>query len=191
MANSRRSKKGLRQEPFGDLTHNAFFDFKLEAGQTIDLVFNCRAIMANEEFWDRVQNGLFSMLGGNAAVILYQIGLEYGLSVGSKAKERNHDIHEAIKFLKVYGFLAGWGRFSTSPVVLSGGELMKPVTVTVENNFFALSKHRRPGGPRCFIIAGVLAGITEGLLSEGHNCIETMCIADGAKHCEFLITRRR
>lgn len=88
----------------------------------------------------------------------------------------------------MYGYLADW-QFFNLPVVLSSGTLLKPVTVKVENNFFAL-KDKKTEGPRCFIIAGLLAGIAEGLLGEGHNCLETMCIADGAKHREFLITRR-
>jgi predicted hydrocarbon binding protein len=197
MANSHERKKSVEERnsmiDTSDTSEdvNSFFHFDIKAGRMSDLVFNNRAILTNEELWGTIQESLFSILKSNAAVILYQMGLEYGIAVGSRARESRQDIHAAVKFLEIYGFLAGWGKFSTSPISLSMGQLSQDVTVTVDNNFFAMSKHRKTEGPRCFMIAGLLAGITEGLLGEGYNCVETMCMAAGAKQCEFLITRRK
>ena len=197
MANSHERRKSIEERnsmiDASDTSEdvNSFFHFDIKAGIMNDLVFNNRAILTNEELWGTIQESLFSILKSNAAVILYQMGLEYGIAVGSRARESRQDIHAAVKFLEIYGFLAGWGKFSTSPISLSMGQLSQDVTVTVENNFFAVSKHRKNEGPRCFMIAGLLAGITEGLLGEGYNCVETMCMAAGAKQCEFLITRRK
>lgn len=170
---------------------NAFFHFDPQINRTQDLIFNSKAILTNEQFWESVQEGLFSVFKSGAAVILYQMGLRYGFDVGSKGREAKQTVHEAVEFLKTYGMLAGWGKFTTSPIILSDGQLARYVKVTVEDNFFAISQHKKSEEPRCFLISGLLAGITEGLLGEGYNCMETMCMATGAKHCEFLITRRR
>lgn len=188
MTNAERIDEGQAKDEVNDVD-TLFFEFDSKTGARKDNVFNCRAILANQELWIRMQDGLFSILKSNAAVILYQIGLEYGIAVGEKGHNHSKDIEGAIKFLEIYGYLAGWGKFSTSPVVLSSGQLAKPVIVTVKNNFFALSVQKR-SGPQCFIVAGMLAGIAEGLLGEGYNCVETMCAADGGKHCEFMISRR-
>lgn len=168
---------------------NSFFHFDPKLNETKDLVFNCSAILTNEEFWYTVQEGLFSVFESGAAMILYQMGLKYGFAVGSRARETKQDVQEAVKFLETYGLLAGWGRFKTSPVVLSMGRLSEEVTVQVEGNFFArrLPKHEKRKEPRCFIIAGLLAGIAEGLLGESHICVETICMTTGAAHCEFRI----
>jgi predicted hydrocarbon binding protein len=70
------------------------------------------------------------------------------------------------------------------------GRLEESVTVIVEDNFFAAAGKKKWERPRCFLISGLLAGIAEGLLGEGHSCMETKCMAAGSPHCEFLITRR-
>jgi predicted hydrocarbon binding protein len=174
---------------------NSFFQFNILEGKLMDQVFHSRAMLVNEELWHSVQETVFSLHKSNAAVLLYQMGLRYGISVGSKAREAKRTIHDAIKYLETYGLLAGWGKFSTSPVYVIDGKLAEDVMVTVKDNFFANARNGnarngKSDGPRCFIIAGLLAGITEGLLGEGYSCIETICAASGATHCEFLITRR-
>ncbi len=170
---------------------NPYFHFDPKANITEDLVFKCKAILTNEQFWNAIQDGLDVLLKEAGAVILFQMGLRYGVEVGSKAKEAIPDVHQAVKFLETYGLFSGWGKFTTSPFSLSMGHLTDSVTVKVENSFFATMGKKKWETPRCFLISGLLAGITEGLLGEGHNCIETKCMATGSKYCEFLITRRK
>lgn len=111
--------------------------------------------------------------------------------MGEKARESVPDVQQAVKFLESYGLMAGWGRFKTAPFTLSEGKLASDIRVAVEDNFFAMTgKKKKWETPRCFFVSGLLAGIAEGLLGEGHNCIETRCMANGAHACEFLITRR-
>ncbi|MFY3740550.1 MAG: putative hydrocarbon binding protein [Candidatus Nitrosomirales archaeon] len=168
---------------------NSFFHFDPKTNQTQDLVFNCAAMLTNEEFWRTVQEGLFSAFKSGGPMILYHMGLKYGFAVGSRAREAKQDVYEAVKFLETYGLFAGWGRFKTFPFRLSMGRLAEEVTVKVEGSFFArsLPKTEQTHEPKCFIIAGLLAGIAEGLLGESHICIETTCMATGAQYCEFRI----
>lgn len=170
---------------------NPYFYFNPKANITTDLVFKCKAILTNEEFWNAVQDGLDDLLKESGAVILFQMGLQYGTQVGAKARESIADPQQAVKFLETYGLLSGWGKFRTSPLKLFMGRLEEDMTVIVEDNFFATAGRKKKWErPRCFLISGLLAGIAEGLLGEGHSCIETKCMATGSPHCEFLITRR-
>lgn len=170
---------------------NEYFNFNPKLNKTEDKVFGCKAILTNEEFWDAMQDGLYDTLNEGWSVILFQMGLKYGTSVGERARESVPDVPQAVKFLESYGLMAGWGRFKTAPFSLSEGKLADDLRVTVEDNFFARTgKKKKWETPRCFFVSGLLAGIAEGLLGEGHNCIETKCMASGAHACEFLITRR-
>ena len=169
---------------------NSFFQFDSTTNKANDLVFNCRAILTNEELWRTMQKVLFSVFKSGAAIILYQMGTEFGFTIGSRARESRQNINQAVKFLEMYGLLAGWGKLKTSAIKLSMGQLAEDLKITIEDNFFATPNGKKAEEPRCFLIAGILAGIIEGLLGEGYNCVETMCIAAGGKHCEFLITRR-
>jgi len=170
---------------------NQYFDFDPKSNKTEDKVFGCKAILTNEEFWDAMQDGLYDTLNEGWSVILFQMGLRYGTSVGEKAQQTIPDAEQAVRFLESYGLMAGWGKFKTAPFTLAGGKLAGDLKVIVEDNFFAKTgKKKQWETPRCFFIAGLLAGIAEGLLGEGHACIETKCMASGAKACEFLITRR-
>jgi predicted hydrocarbon binding protein len=71
------------------------------------------------------------------------------------------------------------------------GKLVQDVQVTAEDNFFARSgKKKKADSPRCFFVAGMLAGIARGLLGDRYTCFERACIASGADRCEFLINPR-
>lgn len=168
---------------------NEFFNFDPVANKTEDKVFGCTAILTNEEFWDAIQEGLYPLLENSWSVILFEMGSRYGKKVEENAKKKGLDTEQAIKFLESYGLLAGWGRFHTSPIALSTRKLAKDINVTVEDNFFAKSARKKKADSlRCFFVAGLLAGIAEGLFGERHECLERKCIACGAEKCEFLIS---
>lgn len=184
-------RKNVARDETSGVYLNDYFHFDPKANITEDRVFKCKAILTNEEFWDAIQDGLYDTLQDSWSVILFQMGLRYGVQVGSKAKDGIPDVQQAVRFLETYGLMSGWGKFKTSPFTVSMGRLTDDITVAVEDNFFATTgKKKKWERPRCFFLAGLLAGITEGLLGEGHNCIETKCMATGSKHCEFLVTRR-
>jgi hypothetical protein len=84
---SKKAAQDGRAVEFSDDTVflNLFFSYEPGKGRFNDLVSASRTIFANQELWQTIQEGLFSVLKSNAAVILYQLGMHYGLGVGSKA----------------------------------------------------------------------------------------------------------
>ena len=171
---------------------NEYFNFDPVANKTEDKVFNCSAILTNEEFWDSIQEGLYPLLGSNWPIILFEMGSRYGSKVGAQAAKKALSTEQAIKFLEMYGLMAGWGKFHTLPIQISAEKTIDEITVQVEDNFFAKAGNRsKADSPRCFFVSGLLAGIAEGLFKDHYTCLERKCIALGADSCEFLVTKRR
>jgi predicted hydrocarbon binding protein len=168
---------------------NPYFHFDPQSKQIKDSVFNCRGIIINERFWNRIRDELMELTKEAGPVILYQLGLSYGLEVGIQGKEAVKDSVAAIDFLEYYGLLAGWGRFETSKLQLSQGQLNGSAVVKIFDNFFAHAPQNNSGNPSCFFVAGLLAGITDGLFGGHHNCLEEQCISAGSKCCQFVVAR--
>lgn len=168
---------------------NPYFHFDPQSKQIKDSVFNCRGIIINEKFWNRIRDELMDLTKEAGPVILYQLGLSYGVDVGIKGKEAVKDSAAAISFLEYYGLLAGWGRFETSKMRLAQGQLGEPAVVRIFDNFFAHTSHNNSGNPSCFFVSGLLAGITDGLFGGHHNCLEEECISAGAQCCKFIVAR--
>ncbi len=168
---------------------NPYFHFDPQSKQIKDSVFNCRGIIINERFWNRIRDELMDLTKEAGPVIMYQLGLSFGLEVGTQGKEAVTDSAAAVNFLEYYGMLAGWGRFETSKLRLIGGRLSEPINVKVFDNFFAHTFQSTSGNPTCFFVSGLLAGIADGLFGGHHNCLEAQCISAGAKCCQFVIAR--
>ncbi|HVX02725.1 MAG TPA: hypothetical protein VHA09_06190 [Nitrososphaera sp.] len=62
---------------------------------------------SHEEFWDAIQDGLYDMLQDSWSVILFQMGLKYDVKVGQNAGAKVPDVQQAVKFLELYGLMAG------------------------------------------------------------------------------------
>jgi uncharacterized protein len=123
-------------------------------------------------------------------LILYQLGLSYGLEVGTQGKDIvKGPTTMTIRFLENYGLLAGWGRFESPELENDEKPLTtKPVTVRLYNNFFAHASESTTGNPSCFFVSGVIAGVLNGILGGHYNCLESQCVAAGSKYCEFVVT---
>ena len=120
-------------------------------------------------------------------LMLYQLGLSYGFRVGAQGRAKTKNVKDAIAFLEYYGLAAGWGQFKTIKLEMTSGRIDE-AQVQIHDNFFAQGRNKT-GNPQCFFLSGMLGGIAEGLIGEGHNCVETSCISCGAACCEFNITR--
>lgn len=167
---------------------NEYFDFNPSENRTRDKVFGNNAIFTNELLWHTLQEGVYDSLGGVSFMIMFQLGQKYGIKLADRARERFADVQQAVKFLEKYGLLAGWGKFHATSFTLSGGKLQNKVKVAVEDNFFArATKKIEVETPQCFLVAGILAGIAQGLLGEPHTCFETKCMVIGDPYCEFTI----
>lgn len=172
---------------FSDL--NPYFRFDATTKRIEDRVFNCRGIIINERFWNRISRELMDLMKESGPVMLYQLGLSYGFEVGAQGKQIVKDAKATVKFLEYYGLLAGWGRFETSEFQLFEGKIQGGVTVRIYDNFFPQAVKNNTNNPGCFFVSGLLAGIADGLFGEGHNCLESRCISIGSEHCEFTVTK--
>ena len=143
-------------------------------------VFNRRGIIINERFWNKLRNELIDIFKDQGPLILYQLGLSYGIEVGSQSREVAEDIVSATKFFEYYGLLAGWGRFEISELESLEGK----IRVRIHDNFFAQAAKVDTGNPSCYFVSGLPAG-----MEEGHHCIEMQCISSGSKFCEFMVKR--
>ena len=171
------------------LDMNPYFRFNANSKQIEDLVFNCRGIIINERFWNRIRDELTELLKDQGPLVLYQLGLSYGVDVGSQGRSLTNDFTNAIKFLEYYGLLAGWGRFETSVFQLNDDRIGESVIVKIRDSFFAQTTKNHTGNPSCYFVSGLLAGIAEGLFEEGHHCLEKRCLSAGSEFCEFIIRR--
>jgi predicted hydrocarbon binding protein len=116
---------------------------------------------------------------------LYQLGINYGIEVGSQVREVSKDVPSAIKFFEYYGLLAGWGRLEMSEFEPIEGKLR----VKIHENFFARSLKSDNGQPSCYFLSGMLAGLLEGLTEGSYHCLEIKCLYSGSKFCEFVLKR--
>lgn len=164
---------------------NSYFSYRTDTKQIQDLAFNYRGIIINERFWNRLRNELIELLQDQGPLVLYQLGVGYGVEVGSQAREVSEDVVSAIKFFEYYGLLAGWGRLETSEFEPIEGRLR----VKIHDSFFARSAKSDNGQPSCYFVSGMLAGLLEGLTEEGYQCLEIKCLCSGSKFCEFVLKR--
>ena len=167
---------------------NPYFHFDPQSKRIEDMVFGCRGIIINERFWGRIRGELLDLMKEFGPILLYQLGLIYGYEVGAKGKGIVSDPQAAIKFLEYYGLMAGWGRFETSELQVSKGDIDGGMTVRVRDSFFAGAAKSATGNPSCFFVSGLLAGIADGLFGQSHNCMEKYCTSAGSECCEFVVT---
>ena len=154
---------------------------------TSKTIFECRGIIINERFWNRIRDELLDLMKESGPLILYQLGLSYGLDVGARGKDIVDDPQIAVKFLEFYGLMAGLGRFETSGFEFQSDKV-EGMTVKVYDSFFANSAKSMTGNPSCFFVSGLLAGIADGLFGPCHNCIEKNCTSAGSECCVFFVT---
>jgi hypothetical protein len=91
---------------------NDYFDFNPLENRTNDKVFGNKAIFTNELLWRTFQEGVYDSLGGASSVIMFQLGQEYGINLGDRARDKFSDVRQAAGFLEKYRLLAGGEGFT-------------------------------------------------------------------------------
>ncbi|MDD5416847.1 MAG: hypothetical protein PHU12_02615 [Candidatus Aenigmarchaeota archaeon] len=106
------------------------------------------------------------LLSPGSHTLLYWIGRETGLKIGNKCE---HNLNE-IKSLS--------NKFNIGDVEISGSKII------LRNSSFA--KDVQPSGR---MVCSYYAGLISGFMTSDKRCnvIETKCIANGDKHCEFVL----
>jgi uncharacterized protein len=170
------------------LTSNQYFQLGRANVFPHDNAFHNRAVLINEEFWNIVRSEVLFLNGESGALLLYQLGQSIGFRLGAQQKDiKDVDTVDALGAAFDYSLAAGWGRIEIEEIEFSNGRL-DWAEVKVYDNFFVRGR-ANTHKPSCFFVSGMLAGIVEGLLDEGHNCIETSCSACGSPFCLFRISR--
>jgi predicted hydrocarbon binding protein len=169
---------------------NPFYHFSQKTKILEDSAFNCRAILVNERFWNKIRSSILDLLKDAGPLVMYELGLEYGFDMGYQGKSRARPKGNVLDLFTYYVMVSGWGRFEVSELKLKDGAPARKATVRVYNSFFANAAKSETGNPSCFFLSGLLAGLAEGAFSTGYNCLETKCVTAGDDYCEFVLTRR-
>ncbi len=171
-------------------TPQEFVYFDAEAGLAVSHN-GLRMIMVGEEMILALQQALEEFSGDTSALILYQIGLEWGKRHYTNTERfilENYQLHKSIQAMPLsgYAFLcdrgmmaSGWGRFF---LVEEYGQ----VFVNLYYSCYAMTVGQI-GRPACHIYAGIFAGIFSGASAMDLACIEILCYSMGADYCRFLL----
>lgn len=152
-----------------------------------DVLFDTRALIINKEFWNSIRSDILDLME-SGPVVLYQLGFNIGSGLGKKGCELADDWEVAFENLTDYCFDAGWGRIEIKDKEFFQGRLKRAIVI-VHDNFFV--QDRPPSkGPSCYFVAGLIAGITKGLLGDGYRSVELGCMAAGSLECRFGLLRQ-
>jgi uncharacterized protein len=171
-------------------TPQDFVYYDAEAGQAYSHD-GLRMIMVGEEMILSLQQALEEFAGDTSALILYQIGFDWGERHYKNTEKfilENYRLHKSIQEMPLsgYAFLcdrgqmaSGWGRFF---LVEEYGQ----VFVNLYYSCYAMTVGQI-GRPACHIYAGIYAGIFSGASAMALACIEIICYSMGADYCRFLL----
>jgi predicted hydrocarbon binding protein len=81
----------------------------------------------------------------------------------------------------------GYGKLEYKKVDLDGESVVVLRNSCIAGEYRRMKKKAKV--PVCSYIAGLLAGGTVGITGKDYDCRETKCIANGDKHCEFVIKK--
>lgn len=153
-----------------------------------DVWFDTRALIINKEFWNSIRSDILEIMKDSGPGVLYQLGLNVGSRMGTKACGFSDNWLAAFTSLADYCFDAGWGRIEINGRDFSQDRLNRAVVI-VRDNFFVQGRPSS-SGPTCYFLGGMIAGIAKGLLHEAFRCIELSCIADDSPDCRFRLLRQ-
>ncbi len=160
------------------------FNVDLEHGVVTRKADGTRVVALGSHGWATMEKELESTFITGAAVILQRVGYSYGRAMGRAAKNQNVSPEQAFDTMQSVARESGWGMLSLSSGDLYHGE----ARVTVKDCFFCLHA-RESTEPVCYVLAGLVGGITDEIIGISHRVTETKCIAKGDGVCEVLIER--
>ena len=169
-----------------------FFCFQGNAGKIIDWN-QSRDILVTEDFIIGLIGGLEQEVGSAAAVVMYNIGVEWGKRDAQFFKkwfkqEFGYDSINQQSLPHVleawwWSFTSqGWGNWDVNLSEQKNGFLFI--------NIFDSAVARTLGDvgkPVCHIYAGLFAGFFSNLVNKELDCIEIHCYAMGETYCKFLL----
>lgn len=173
-----------------------FFCFHSETGSIIDWN-DSRNILASEDFIIGLIEGLEEEVGSAAAVVMYNIGKEWGKRDADFFQKwffAEYEYEKSLKELNLAYVLEAWWW----PFVSQGWGNWEVDMNSQKNGFMFVNIFDSAvartlgdvGKPVCHIYAGLLAGFFTNLVKKELNCIEIQCYSMGETYCKFLIGKQ-
>jgi len=173
-----RGKK--RDEPVKD----EIYDVDLEHGAVTRKIDGSRVMMMGSHGWATIEKELESTFITGAAVIMQRVGYSYGRAMGRAARNQQLPPEQTFEQMQALAGESGWGSFTLSSGDLYGGV----ARITVRDCFFCL--HAPESSERvCYVLAGLIGGISDEMIGSTHRVTEEKCIAKGDAVCEILVER--
>lgn len=173
-----------------------FFSFQRQSGSIIDWN-ESRNILVTEDFIIGLIEGLEEEVGTASAVVMYNIGREWGIRDAQFFQnwfptEYEYDPNlidnNLLYVLEAWWWpftAQGWGNWEVDMSEQKNGFMFV--------NIFDSAVARTLGDvgkPVCHIYAGLMAGFFSDLVKKQLNCIEIQCYSMGETYCKFLLGKQ-
>jgi predicted hydrocarbon binding protein len=168
-----------------------FFHFQADTGIVTDW-FEQRHLFATEDFIIGLIEGLEEEVGSASAVVMYNIGYEWGSRDAmffqkwfEQEYEKNIREVNSLFMLEAWWWpftAQGWGNWEVDMSDHKNGFMFV--------NIFDSAVARTLGDvgkPVCHIYAGLFAGFFSDLVKKTLSCIEIQCYSMGETYCKFLL----
>jgi len=171
-----------------------FFHLQPDAGIVTDWN-ESRNIFTSEDFIIGLIEGLEEEVGNASAVVMYNIGYEWGMRDAKFfeqwfEKEYEKNIREANSMFMLEAWwwpftTQGWGNWEVDMSDQKNGFTF----VSIFDSAVARTLGD-VGKPVCHLYAGLFAGFFSELVKKPLSCIEIQCYSMGETYCKFLLGRQ-
>ena len=150
----------------------------------VDALLGTRVMGMDSQFYRGLRRRLHDVMGETGAlVILYEMGVGYGESIGTSIRRHGSDklVQSFVERVKAFGM----GSLKM-PLKEMKAKMRGEPMVEVQQSFFAASMGYT-GQTECYVFAGIIAGIAGALLNSSLRCIEEKCVSRGDDVCAFRL----
>ncbi|NET32553.1 MAG: 4-vinyl reductase [Cyanothece sp. SIO1E1] len=168
-----------------------FFQFQPQTGIVTDWNQD-RNLFASEDFIIGLTQGLEEEVGDASAVVMYNIGCQWGRRDAAVFQERfRQEFDQGVRQANLMFMLEtwwwsltaqGWGRWEVDMSDHQNGFMF----INVFDSAVARTLGN-VGKPVCYLYAGLFSGFFSNLSNKNFNCIEIQCYAMGETYCKFLL----
>ena len=134
--------------------------------------------------WATLEQELASTFISGASVILQRMGYSYGRYLGRTARSEQKTAEQTLESLQGFAKDAGLGE-----LVLVGGDLSRGQARLVLRDCIFCLHIKEASEPVCYMLAGLIGGVTDEMIGFNHRVLEEKCIAKGDPHCEIAVER--
>ncbi|RLI06031.1 hypothetical protein DRO26_00450 [Candidatus Bathyarchaeota archaeon] len=139
-------------------------------------------VLIQPAFFQALNEGMEQTFGSGAGIICMVAGKNAGKTlVKLNGQTQLNTEKTVLNFLNKLFTEMGWGK----TILKKYSKSRKEAIVRIKNSLMV--RGIKSSTPKCYLIAGCLAGIFTMLFGEEVNCIETSCGARGDPYCEFVI----